>query len=329
VWHCRAGNWFFEAIVPANAQAPLRLQPNAVVRLVGICELTTSHSLPRAEWVDGFRLHVRSAADIRILRFPAWWTVRRALSALAVVGVVALGLLAGTALLRRRVASQAKIIAAQTERATVRGERQRIARELHDTLEQELAGLSIQLRNARRLLADDPAQAESTLGFAQLVLRRCREEAHTSIRDLRSVTLELRGLSGALDDLLRPISATCGARFVLQIAGVPRSLPGAMEIHLLRIAHQAVTNAAQHAAPREISVRLSYEDHAVSLEIRDDGRGFDPSAEPPRGHFGLLGIRERANKLKARLDIESAPRAGTRIRLVAPVESAALTAASA
>jgi signal transduction histidine kinase len=271
--------------------------------------------------VDGFRIHLRGADDIRILSRPPWWTVRRAFGALGIVGGLTLVLLAGTALLRRRVVAQAQIIAAQAERASIRDERQRIARELHDSLEQELAGLSIQLRNARRRLADEPAQAEATLQFAQRLLRHCRAEAHTAIRDLRSVTLELRGLAGALDDMLRPIAEDCGAKFTLEFAGPARPLPPALELHLLRVAHQAVANAAQHAAPKEVAVRLTLGQRDVTLELRDDGCGFDPSAETPRGHFGLLGIRERANKLSAHLEINSAPGAGTRIQIVVPLES--------
>ena len=273
--------------------------------------------------MDGFRLHLRNADDITILRRAPWWTLRHLLWALGFIGALALVAIVWAALLRRRVAEQTRIIGAQIERAAVKDERQRIARELHDTIEQELAGLSVQLRNARQRLAHAPDQAGTAIELAERMLRHCRNEARTSIRDLRSVALEQRGLRGALDELLAPLAAECGARFSLEVRGTPRNLAGPVEIHLLRIAQQAVANAVQHATPREIRAQLEYADDAVTLEIRDDGRGFDPAAPPPRGHFGVVGIRERANKMHAALTIESAPGAGTTVRVVVPAGAAA------
>ena len=320
VLQCRAGKWFFEALLVNGASLPRDLTPNDRLRLTGICELTTTRALPFASSVDGFRLHLRNADDIVVLRRAPWWTLRRLLWALAIVGAMALAAILWAGLLRRRVAEQTRIIGVQIERAAVKDERQRIARELHDTIEQELAGLSIQLRNARQRLAHAPEQAGTALELAERMLRHCRDEARTSIRDLRSVALEQRGLRGALDELLAPLAAECGAHFELEVQGTPRALPGPVEIHLLRIAQQAVANAAQHASPSEIRTQLHYEESTVTLEIRDDGRGFDPEAPAPRGHFGVLGLRERANKIHAALAIESAPGAGTTIRVVVPAQ---------
>jgi signal transduction histidine kinase len=190
---------------------------------------------------------------------------------------------------------------------------------LHDTIEQELAGVSLQLRNARQRLVHAPEQVASSLDLAEKMLRHCRDEARSSIRDLRSVALEQRGLHGALQEFLVPLAAESGARFTFEIHGQPRNLPGPAEIHLLRIAHEAVANAARHSAAAEIRVHLIYEPEAVILEIRDNGRGFDPKAPAPRGHFGILGIHERANKLRATVTLESAPEAGTTIRIALPV----------
>lgn len=315
---CRAGKWFFEAPLPAPGPVLQRLRDGDRLRLTGICELITKEVLPFGKSADGFRLHLRSASDLAILRSAPWWTLRRLLWALAGVGALALASLAWVALLRRRVTEQTGIIGAQIERAAIKDERQRIARELHDTIEQELAGVSIQLRNARQRIAHAPAQAGTSLELAEKMLRHCRDEARTSIRDLRSIALEQSGLRGALEEFLAPQAAACGAKFTLAVEGMPRSLPGPVEIHLLRIAHEAAANAARHAAPRAIRVRLEYGGDAVALEIRDDGCGFDAAAPAPRGHFGILGLQERANKLHAALTIESEPGAGTTIRVVVP-----------
>ncbi len=321
VLQCRTDKWFFEAVLADRNALPPNLAADDKVRLTGICELTTTHALPFASAVDGFRLHLQRENGIVILQSAPWWTLRRLFWALGLIAGLALVAIVWAALLRRRVAMQTKIIATQIERAVVKDERQRIARELHDTIEQELAGLSVQLRNARQRLQNMPEQAGTAIELAERMLRHCREEARTSIRDLRSVALEQRGLPGALEETLAPLVEGSGARLSYQVEGRARSLPGPVEIHILRMAQQAVANAVQHAAPKEIGVRLEYNAEAVTLEVRDDGRGFDPAAPAPRGHFGILGIRERANKIHAVLTLDSAPGAGTTIRAVVPASA--------
>jgi signal transduction histidine kinase len=323
ILQCRSGDWFFEALLPGQGAASSGLDANDRVRLTGICEFTSTRDLPFSDNADGFRLHIRNATDVVILKHAPWWTLGRLLWALAIVGALALVAFAWVALLRRKVADQTQIIGAQIERAAVKDERQRIARELHDTIEQELAGVSLQIRNARQRLAFSPEQAGSSFELAERMLRHCREEARTSIRDLRSVALEQRGLHGALEEFLEPLALECGARFYFEVQGEPRPLAGPVAIHLLRIANEAVANAARHGTPGEIRVWLSYDPASVTLEIRDDGCGFDPSLPAPRGHFGLMGIQERANKLHAALTIESAHGAGTTIRIMVPAEVAA------
>lgn len=325
VLQCREGKWFFEASFPHGTKPALRLGAGDRVRLTGICELTTTRSLPFTANVDGFRIHLRQEGDVAVLQRAPWWTLRRLLWALGIVGTVAFASLAWAALLRRRVSEQTEIIRVQIERSAIKDERQRIARELHDTIEQELAGLSVQLRNARQRLAHAPDQAGASLDLAERMLRHCRQEARTSIRDLRSVALEQRGLHGALQEFLAPLAAECGARFTIDVQGTPRGLPGSCEIHLLRIAHEATANSARHALPGEIRVRLEYGADTVALEISDDGCGFDPDAPAPRGHFGILGMQERANKLNATLSIESEPGSGATIRVIAPAAAVART----
>jgi len=326
VLHCHAGDHFFEALLPKGAALPADLVANCRVRLAGICELATTHPLPRTEWVDTVYLHLRGTGDVVILQRPPWWTLRRILWALGGVAVLALMALIWVVVLRRTVAEQTQTIGRQIEHAAIKDERERIARELHDTIEQELAGVSMQLGNVREHLAGTPEAAAAALDLARRMLRHCSEEARTSIRDLRSISLEQSGLHGALGELLEPVAAECAARFDFQIQGEPFPLGSVAELHLLRIAQESVSNAVRHGAPRAIEVRLTYDAGSVTLQIRDDGKGFDPHAPAPRGHFGLSGLRERANKLRARLTLESSPGAGTTVRLVVPLESLCETA---
>jgi signal transduction histidine kinase len=323
VLHCRMGDRFFDAVLPQGGTLPKGLSPGDLVRLTGICELTTTHPFPRIEWVNGFRLHLPESGGVIILRHAPWWTLKHLAALLGLAIALTLLSLAWVWILRNRVKAQTKIIGSQIQREAVHGERQRIARELHDTVEQELSGLSIQLGSIADEIEEAPAEVptrfHTAIQNAQKVLRHCREEARSSIRDLRSIQLEQRGLAGALQELLPVTAAKGGAEFQMQVTGEPRPLPGISEAHLLRIAQEGVGNAAKHAGARTITAVLDYAPDAVTLAIRDDGRGFDPAAPPPDGHFGLLGMQERANKIQAGFGIESAPGKGTMIRVVVPL----------
>ena len=324
VLQCRMGDRFFEAVMPPGGTLPKELAPGDRVRLTGICELTTTHPFPRIEWVDGFRLHLPQAGGVVILQHAPWLTLKHALILFAwifgFVVLAALGTFSWILLLRRQVKTQTGIIVSQREREAVKDERQRIARELHDTVEQELAGLSIQLGSISGDIDETQTEARSSIQLARKMLRHCREEARASIRDLRGIELEQRGLSGALQQLL-PAAARGDADFQMRITGEPSPIDPVAENHLLRIAQESVANAARHASARTITVDLAHTPTDVTLTIRDDGRGFDPSINAPDGHFGLQGIRERANKMQAGLDIESTPGEGTMIRVVVPTKS--------
>jgi signal transduction histidine kinase len=319
---CRMGERFFEALLPSGGLLPKGLAPGDRVRLTGICELTTTHPLAVFWNVNGFRLHLPKSGGVIILQHAPWWTLEHVLALLGIVAAVALLALAWGWLLAHRVKAQTKIIGGQIQKAAVHDERQRIARELHDTVEQQLASLTIQQANIseviRITLNHVPDQIRAVLSIAQKMLTHIREEARTSIRDLRNIELEQRGLLGALRELLPEVVTGCDAEFQLNATGKPRHLEGITETHLLRIAQEGVANAAHHAAARKITVNLDYTPETVTLSIRDDGCGFNPAAPPPDGHFGLRGIRERANKIQAASEIQSAPGKGTFIRVVVP-----------
>ncbi|MBK8094551.1 MAG: sensor histidine kinase [Verrucomicrobiaceae bacterium] len=318
VLQCRAGEWIFEARLSLAASDHLPvLSRGDLLHLTGICEITSTYPLPGDHRVDGFHLLLREAGDVRVLHPAPWWTLQRMLWLLGFVTALAVLAFIWIAQLRRRVRAQTSLITQEIERSAVKDERQRIARELHDTIEQDLAGLAIQIGTARQRIAREPAQAEASLNLAQRMLSRCRDEARTSIRDLRSVALDQRGLAGAIQDLLQPIAEEAGIQFTLKEQGKGPRPAGLQAMHLLRITQEAVINALRHAKAGSISVSLDYHATATTLEIHDDGCGFDTTAPPPRGHFGLLGIRERANKLDAVLHLESAPGSGTTLRLSA------------
>ena len=318
VLQCQTGDRVFDAVLPAGSSLPERPAPGDRLRLTGVCELTTTHPTPRSNWVDGFRLHLSGASGVSLLRRAPWWTIRHILIALGMVSALAFGALAWVGMLRRTVKEQTETISAQLKREAVLDERQRIARELHDTVEQGLAGLSVQLSNVIGDLQKRRGEPLPAIRLAQQMLRHCRDEARTSIRDLRSIELEQMGLAGAMEAMVRSLAGESGADLQLQVSGEVFHLDAPVENHLLRIAHESVNNALRHSAAQKIAVALAYAPTAVTLEICDNGCGFNPSASVPEGHFGLLGIRERANKIRAALTVESTPGAGTVIRVVLP-----------
>jgi len=195
-------------------------------------------------------------------------------------------------------------------------ERTRIARELHDSLGQDLAGIGMQLETAAARLADSPERAGSALDTARMMVQHSQAEARRSVADLRAPELENVDLPTALEKVLRPlVPGEAALQLRIQVEGTPRPLLGLAEHHLLRIAQESVANAIRHADAKEILVRLRYDEKELSLEVKDDGRGFDATKATAivSGHFGLLGLRERANKLQGRLRIESQPADGTLI----------------
>ncbi len=196
-------------------------------------------------------------------------------------------------------------------------ERQRIARELHDTLEQDLMGVTLLLDSTAERLHANPASATEQLAIARQLLRRSREESRSTIRDLRSVALEQLGLPATLDETLRPIAAAAGLGFALEVSGEPRRLAATAENHLLRIAHEGVSNAVKHAHATHVAIRLAYERESIALEIHDDGQGGADGGARGNG-FGLQGVRERVNKLAGTLRFESPAGAGTRLHITAP-----------
>ncbi len=206
-------------------------------------------------------------------------------------------------------------------------ERNRLAREIHDTLAQGLSALALQLESADALLEDGaPAVAVRPAVQRALALTRANlEEARRSVMDLRAAPLEGRTLAAALAALAAAWSkeGSLAVRFESTGAAVP--LPVRVETGLYRMAQEALTNIGRHARAQSALLRLSSGPEAVTLVVEDDGRGFDPAA-PGSGQaatgFGLVGINERARLLGGRMQLETAPGAGTRLSVTIPLPGA-------
>jgi signal transduction histidine kinase len=205
--------------------------------------------------------------------------------------------------------------AARAEELAVVAERNRLARDLHDSVTQALYGLTLSAEAANRhLAAGDAVAAGERLQDVRTSAQNAMQEMRLLIHELRPPLLEEEGLAGVLQTRLAAVEGRVGLVTELEIAGDVRP-PAAIETELDRIAQEALNNALKHARAKRIVVRLRQEDGRVRLEIEDDGAGFDPAWARAGGGFGLTGMAERAARVGGRLAVESRPGAGTRVRV--------------
>jgi signal transduction histidine kinase len=264
---------------------------------------------------EAFQLLLRTADDIVVLATPSWWTLSRLCWVLGVLGVVLLAGFMWVIVLDRRVRQQTAIIQQKLQREAVLEERTRIAREFHDTLEQELAAITIQLDTVSAQFNDAPKVARQLLEVARTMSRRSLFEARRSVWDLRSHLLENSNLVHAIAEVCKLTAANSHLRIDVQTSGEPRKLAAPVENNLLRIAQEALANAIKHAQAAQITVKLNFEPAAVSLRVCDDGIGFDTTSHATiyGGHFGLLDMSERAEKIGGKFSMVSAKGQGTEI----------------
>ncbi|MBX6332367.1 MAG: GAF domain-containing sensor histidine kinase [Gemmatimonadaceae bacterium] len=204
-------------------------------------------------------------------------------------------------------------------------ERNRLAREIHDTLAQSLAAITMQLETADALAErGESASLRSVVSHALALTRATLEEARRSVLDLRSAPLDRRTLAAALRTLGDELRAAAGAPPAIEVVweGSEDALPAAVELGLYRIAREALTNVMRHAGTTNATVRVAREPGHVRMRIEDRGAGFDPSQVAP-GRFGLVGMSERARLLGGALRVESAPGRGTNIVVDVPVRGGA------
>ncbi len=283
---------------------------NSKLRITGICLVSNGGlwSVPQS-----FRILLRSPQDVAVLQAPPWWNLRRALWLLGIMSAVLVLVLVGMLVLRRKLREQMAIIRQKLQHGAVLEERNRIARELHDTLEQELAGITMQLDLAVDCFRQAPPVAFRALDAARKMSRHGMVEARRSVWDLRCDLLEQGDLPSALGQIVRPLAPEDGVRIDVKVIGTPVRLAGKIEMNLLRIGQEAVANAFKHGHASQVRIELQYASDRVILKVSDDGLGFGPDQSSSAGHFGLLDMRERAEALGSHLQIESAPGRGTQI----------------
>ncbi|MCT1478715.1 sensor histidine kinase [Microbacterium sp. p3-SID336] len=221
--------------------------------------------------------------------------------------------------IRENEGLQAQLLV-QAREAGVLDERQRIAREIHDTIAQGLTGVITQLHAADRAIeVGGDGSARRYLGIATALARESLAEARRSVHAVGPPELESTRLPDAIAAAASEWSGRQGVPVEVNTTGDVRPLHPEAEVTLLRVAQEALTNAGKHARASRVGLTLSYMDDVVTLDVRDDGIGFEPADAGRGGGFGLTSMRQRMDRVAGSLEIESGPEQGTAVSASIPV----------
>jgi len=343
----------------AETEAPEAVQDLASLPIGGTIEVSGVCFTESGE--DGkarsFQILMPTGKDVRVLARPSWLTPQRLLTGLGVLLAVSIVAVGWTVMVSKKNAAlkvsirekekarlelreahdqleervkdrtaQLKLqITARKElelqsKATL-AERTRLAQELHDTLEQSLTGVALQLDTTTKLFEKETDGARHHLEMARNLVAESQMEVHRSVWNLRCRALEQFDLPRALLMSSQQITGGSSLRVEMNALGRVRPLPETVEENLLRIAQEALTNVIKHSGATRTEIELDYGPKNVVLQVKDNGKGFalDECAGPREGHFGLLGISERVKRLHGEISFSSAPNAGTTVRVKIPI----------
>jgi signal transduction histidine kinase len=331
----------------------------STLQLHGICFLQSEQDGK----IESFQILLPDSNSVRLLARPSWWTPQRLLITLAIAFIVIIVGTSWTVMVTRRNSAlkhlvhereldqkelqkahdtlelrvkertqQLKFQITARKESEVRfkatlAERTRLATELHDTIEQTMTGITLQLNTVGKLFQQDPKTAAHHLGLIRNMMRMSRVDLRRSIWDLRSRELEQFDLCKAVSLSANRIASNANIRVEVETKGDVRPLPEVIEETLLRIGQEAITNTVKHSGAGCVHIRMEFAPGNIVLEIKDDGNGFTPEncAGPNEGHFGLLGMAERAKRLGGHVSITSAPGMGTVIRVELPTVQTGIT----
>ena len=333
----RDGVIFSAILLEGDPKALDALLPGSELEVTGIVQLEYAPvDEPRVSLRPN-RLDVilRSATDVRVVRAPSWWTAGRLLAAVAIVATAFGAAMVWAWQLRRQVRRKTEQLALEMQarrnaaiefHATLR-ERNRLAANLHDTLLQTLGGIGFQIGagEAEAALPDRAGKPIAQLAVARRILDHAVAELRSSVWALRSPPLQGKSLPEALQAVVEREGAGKPARIELRADGDFSQVSDFVAGNLVFAAQEALRNALKHGAARTISleVRTTEKPDWISVTVSDDGAGFTPGQEAGanQGHFGLVGMRERIERLDGTLQIDSAPGRGTTVRFEVPVRS--------
>lgn len=300
-----------------------RLEIGSYLSVTGLCMLSAEGTLrPSGKLIpNSYRLVVRRPSDIVVMHPASWWTLQHAVTLLAGVAVVlAVVLVAVFALSRKRIARERALRALEVSTYSARlAERNRMARDLHDTIAQGLTAISLQLEVAVK--PEAPVEEISKhVGLARQLVRSSMAEVRSFIRNLRTHTQQDVDLGSAIEEILRTAIEGSSLRTQFRVTGNVHKLAADVEAQILRVTQEAISNAVQHSGATKLEVEVNYFGKNMEVMITDNGRGFEEAAasDGDRLHFGLIGMKERATLISSALVIRSNPGEGARVLLRVP-----------
>ena len=316
-------------LVPVNVSpAPdvvRKLTVGCQISARGTCVMDIDNWRPNAVFphIRGFSLIVHEPDDIIVLSRPSWWTTRRLLSVIGTLLALLVSILVWNAALRKVAVRKGRELFREQlghVKADLRTEeRTRLAVELHDTLAQNLTGVSMEIEAANDLRGNAPQPMLDHLGIAAKALKSCRDELRNCLWDLRNQALEEPDMTKAALKTLQPVvnDSRLAVRF-----NVPRTRLSDNTAHaILRIVRELVVNAIRHGNASSVKVAGTIDGDKLLCSVTDDGCGFDPDAAPGilQGHFGLQGIQERIDVIGGTFEISSTPGKGTKATISVPI----------
>jgi signal transduction histidine kinase len=312
---------------PYGRDHPAGWEQGTMLEVTGICRVIANPERQNEFiWLpQSVQILFRGAEDVAILKPAPFWDSRRASRVLiAFIGLTVLTTLLVYLRYRARILEQQRNRnAAEREFTAVLRERNRVAREIHDTLAQGLTSISVQIELAKERLTRSPEGALRNLQLAREMVQGSLADARRSIWALRPQVLESQPLRDALEQIGRQLTNGSPVMVHVQEKGNPQELPSFMEIDLLRIGQEAITNAVRHGRPSRVEVELQYSPGKVRLRVTDNGCGMDLATEfarsAQRDGFGLIGMQERAKEMKGSLEMRAARGGGTEMLLEVPI----------
>ena len=309
-------------VVDASALVPVSLAKLSVgcrLEVDGVCIVTIGNRNGNHPCVTGLTVVPQRQEDVRIISRPSYWTPGRLMAVIGILAATLLIFLVWNRVLNHLVSRRGRQLfkeqIAHAGAALRVEERTRLAVELHDSLSQNLTGISFHIQMADKLADPTQGQLKDRLSIAQLTLQSCRNELRNCIYDLRNQSLDQSDMNEAIRLALHPHLGD--ARLHIRFS-VPRSRLSDQTAHtILRIVRELATNAVKHGHATAIDVCGARDGERLLISVRDNGDGFDPQNRPGmrEGHFGLQGIAERIAALNGSVHIDSAPGKGTKVTL--------------
>ena len=297
------------------------IAPGSLIEATGTCILETDDWSPSRTFpqIRGFRIVVHDADGLRVISRPSWWTAIRLWTFILTLcaGLVAI-FIWNLALHRAAARKGQELLHEQIGRLGAQmktEERTRLAVELHDSLAQNLTGISLEIDTAGRVADEDPAALKEHLGIAARTLKSCRDELRNCLWDLRNNALEARTMDEAIRQTLAP--HVLGIELTVRFNLSRERLSDNTAHTILTVIRELALNAIRHGKATKIQVAGIDDNGTLAFSVRDNGSGFDPQTAPGvlQGHYGLLGIQERIEAFEGEFRIDSAPGAGTKANI--------------